>query len=239
MGLIRLICDSRIPNQPDADLVILPKPEVKRYDEATVRQAEKKFHRVVEVRGRRAATGWPRGPNALAMDAFAFTHKLWKAGQFSYTAAMLLESDCVPLYPDWVYRLTIDYKERRKLVVGHLQFDPAPHINGNLLFHPALFDLEPDLAFGPTPARAWDIEFYPKIRPYSAPSDLIINDYRLNTPKNPWKGVDHLYKPRAYTHPHPFAGKETRQVYVHGVKGSIGIQSIRERWGLPPDRKLR
>jgi len=233
-ALIRLICDLRTANKlkDSADLIFLPKPEVRRYDDSLLTYARTAFRRVSESRGSRGPTGWPMGPNALAMDAFALTHKLWKAGQFDFTAAMLVEADCVPLYPDFVERLARDYAERKRLVTGHLQFSPLPHINGNLLFHPMLFDLEPSLAFGETPKEAWDLKFWPKLEPYSAPTDLILNDYRLNTHKNPWKGCDYLYKPRLYETPHPFAGSMTRQVWLHGVKGMAGIDCIRNRYGL-------
>lgn len=230
LKLVSLICLLREDDNLNADLVFMPKPEVKRWDTSIIQQAERKFDRVWEFRATRAYTGWPMGPNALAMDAFAMTHQMHKRGRFNYVGAMLLESDCIPTRRDWLERIVKEYVSSGKCFLGH--YDPAgsqPHVNGNLVFHPKFFDRHREMAYGNVPTRAWDYEFWPMIKKDYAASREIFSDYRLGTPSNPWKGCGHLFAEKIFPEGHPYAGEGFYPSWFHGSKSHEGIKCAHDR----------
>lgn len=232
LDLVKLICDLRKDDNLNADLIFMPKPEVRRWDTSIIQLAKVKFDRVDEIRGVRAATGWPMGPNALAMDAFAATHQMWKRGRFGYSGAMLLESDCIPTRATWLEEIAEEYEACGKRILGH--YDPSGsqhHVNGNLVFHPSLFDEHPAMAYGETPMRAWDYDFWPQIQPNAAASRLIYSDYRLGTTKNPWKGCAHLFEEKVFPKGHPYEGQSFAPAWFHGIKSERGLICAKERLG--------
>jgi hypothetical protein len=230
LALVKLICDLREDDNLDADILFMPKPEVRRWDTSILSLAKLKFDRVDELRGARPLTGWPMGPNALAMDAFAATHQMMRRGRFRYMAAMLLESDCIPTKRNWLEEIRNEYAECGKLVLGH--YDPMgkqPHVNGNLVFHPNLIEKNPHMAYGNVPMTAWDYVFWPEISQDYAASRTIFSDYRLGTSKNPWKGCGHLFAEKTFPKGHPYEGQKFHPSWFHGIKTEKGLLCARER----------
>lgn len=228
--LMSLVCDLRTANEDNSDVVVIHKPDVRRLDGKFIAKLNTKFDSVVLQKGTRWASGWPLGPNALVMDAFAYTHKMHEGGFFNYSAAMLIESDCVPLKTTWIDDIIKEWEEGDQLVLGHMD-GARHHINGNLAFHPKLFDHVPEMTTGVVPSRAWDMEFWDKIKPFARASRVIHSDYRLGTSDNPWKGCGDLWKKRVHVNPdHPLANEELEPSWLHGVKTPLGLECVRARF---------
>lgn len=236
LRLLHFIADLEDGVCPTADILIYPRRDTKMRDPGVFNFLAEKFYHVHRSRSRRPMQGWPSGPNAVAMDAFREVHTWWKEGRFEYEAAMLVESDCLPLRKGWSGEILAEWRAQDGLVLGHWDGSgktiraPISHMNGNLVFHPRLFDLEPDIAYGNVPAAGWDMAFWPKIAKYATPSKLIYNDYRLNTPKNPLRSCDHIWAPRFHRYKdNPLVDVELYPAYLHGIKGDEGIECARRK----------
>lgn len=176
--------------------------------------------------------GWPAGPNALAMDVFKHLY----CNKFEYEAAMLIESDCIPLDVNWIDKIMEEWRSHDKLVMGYWDggvHDGNSHLNGNLVFHPSIIDHVKGLAFDHIPTGGWDVVYWGQLRPHSYPSRLIFSDYRLNTPRNPLKSCEFLWEPKFHRHPdNPLRDEPLQPVWLHGVKGSAGYECVRKRFFL-------
>jgi hypothetical protein len=233
-ALLRLIYDLQ-EGPSEADILLYPRSDVKIREVDPFGYLKGKFG-VIHGRSRRGQTGWPFGPNAVAMDVFRLTHENWKNGLFDYKAAMLVEADCVPLRRTWLRELSEEWSGQSKLVLGHWDGSgkviqpPISHVNGNLLFHPKIVDEIPDMAYGDVPVWGWDMAFWKQIAPFATPSRLIFNDYRLNTKNKPLTTPERLFQPRFHTHPeNPLYGQELHPCYIHGCKGMTAIKYVREQ----------
>ena len=106
--------------------------------------------------------------------------------------------------------------------------------SGNLLFHPKIADEIPALLSADVPAAGWDMAFWPQMAPFTTPSRLIYNDYRLNTTNNPLPDAERLFRPHCHTYPdNPLVGQALNPCWLHGVKKSAkAIKYVRERYSL-------
>jgi hypothetical protein len=237
LALLRLIYD--LQKKPaDADILVFPRKDTKIRDVTCFDYLKGKFG-VYRGRSRRIISGWPHGPNAVAMDVFRLMYETWLAGTFEYKAVLLMEADCVPLRPTWIKELSDEWDSQKNLVLGHWDGSgtvikpPTSHMNGNLLFHPKLIEHVREMAYGDIPVWGWDMAFWHLFCPYSTPSRLIFNDYRMNTPNNPIKNSDWLFRPRVHTHPeNPLYGQELNPCWLHGTKGMKAIEMVREKFCL-------
>lgn len=183
-------------------------------------------------------SGWPHGPNALAMDAMIHCHKAWKEGKFQYKAALLMEADCVPLTRTWIDDLGQEWDGQTKSFLGHWDGSgkvikaPTSHMNGNLLFHPSIID-HPEIngcVYGEIPRNGWDMNWWQRMAPHCTPSRLIFSDYKLNTANNPLPNPERLFMPRFHAHPdNPLHGQELHPSWVHGCKGLKAQQYVRAK----------
>lgn len=232
MALLSLCADLEPQFSNLADFLMFPALKNRTRDFTSVEKLSQKFN-VLDSRSTRKQRGWPTGPNAVAMDAFRHCHGLWKAGNFNYDAALLMEADCVPLQANWIERLLGEWSGQQNLFLGHWDGPKGPsgsHMNGNLMFHPSAFDIYPDMAYGPVPGQPWDFMFWGFIRPNATPSRLIYSDYRLNTRYNPMKDCGRLFMPRQHTNPeNPLFGEKLDISYLHGCKGLQGIGCVRKK----------
>lgn len=243
MALLELIADLEPKVSEYADILLFPRKDAKFRNERVIEKLRSKFDLVHEAKSKRLLTGWPVGPNALAMDLFQHIHGGWTRNEFTYEGVMLLESDCVPLSKDWIKDIlwewsTLKYSDGvayRHLAMGHWDgsgLDAAKsHMNGNFVFHPELIDKVPQLAYDEVPGWGWDMKYWPLIKPYAKPSKLIYSDYRLNTIKNPWRGCQSVWEPKFHTYPdNPLVGIPLQPVWLHGCKGKEAISCVREKF---------
>lgn len=232
--LLKLVADLEPGFNEKADFLIFPRVDTNTREFKIAPHLSQKFN-VSDSRSTRQDRGWPFGPNGVAMDAFKHTHELFKAGKFGYDAAMLMESDCVPLRKGWIGELLDEWNGQQGLFLGHWDGDetsraPASHMNGNLLFHPEAFDLIPEMAYGPTPRPGWDMFFWHRMRHFGTPSRLIFSDYRLNTRSNPLGDCSMLWKGRVHTHPNnPLYNELLTPCWLHGTKGFEPIECVRKK----------
>lgn len=244
LALLQLIYDLQA-DVPLADILVYPRKDTKIRDSGAFDFLQGKFT-LIKGRSRRILSGWPHGPNGLAMDVFRLTWDAYQAGQFPYQAVLLMEADCVPLRPSWIRELAEEWSSQSKLLLGHWDGSgttlrpPISHLNGNLLFHPRIVEHVPKLAAPDVPNGGWDMAFWPQLAPYATPSRLIYNDYRLNTKNNPLLTPDRLFQPRYHRHPeNPLVGEELHPCWLHGTKDFRAIAMVRERFGLPRDTKSK
>lgn len=233
--LLRLICDLQ-EGPSNADILLFPRKDTKFRDTTSFDFVGKKFG-FTKGRSRRIISGWPWGPNAVAMDVFRLTYENWKNGLFPYKAVLLMEADCVPLRPTWLKELSDEWDNQSKLVLGSWDGSgtiiqaPISHVNGNMMFHPKLVDFIPGLAYDDVPKAGWDMAYWKQIAPHATPSRLIFNDYRLNTTNNPLKTSERLFRPRFHDQPdNPLFGEELHPCYVHGCKGMAAINYVRQKF---------
>lgn len=160
MRLAKFMADLEPTHRKDADLVLFGRFDVK-HDLDAVRYVSRRFN-VATFTGRRQGVGWPAGCNDLWHDLIDYAtenaeHKLAP----SYDAILTCESDCVPLYPDWINRLSAAWESRTPgaIIAGCLCMNPQPHINGNLLLSGKLEDLQKVRRLrGSSSSMGWDYQ---------------------------------------------------------------------------------
>lgn len=234
MALLRLIADLHKEPSQIAEFVMFPRCGTRNHGLSAIEELRKKFI-VYESCSRRLMSGWPRGPNAMAMDVFKETYELWQAGKFTYDATMLMEADSVPLEAKFLTTLWKEWVGQEKLVLGHWDGSKSDlsdsHMNGNLLFHPSIVDYNKDMAYGePSFKGGWDFKFWPVIQPRATPSRKIFSDYHLNTPTNPLDSPERLFCQRCHTHPdNPLVGEMLDISWLHGTKGYDAIKMVRDK----------
>ncbi len=233
MNLLKLLADIENHKCETVDLVIIPRRDAKYRDEHIPKEIEQKF-KTEWIPGRRWASGWPMGPNALAMDCFREAHERWRRGEWNYAGYMLLESDCVPLQANWHQALYREWVGQQNCFLGHwIGHGTTPgqsHMNGNLIFHPAFFDKHPEMAYGEVTMRPWDDIWWPLIQTSATPSKLIFSDYRLNTRRNPWRGCDYIWETKFNREPtNPLKDVPLQPVWLHGCKGDEAIACVRKK----------
>lgn len=235
--LLKLMADMEDGICPYADILLFPRADTKERRTDSWDHLNSKFSRVLRERSKRANTGWPHGPNAVAMDVFRHIHGVWQSGLFEWDACMLVEADCVPLKRLWHKDILDEWHSQKGLALGHWDgsgtnlVPPNSHMNGNLVFHPELVSKIPELGYGDVPRWGWDMAFWPKIAPYATPSRVIYSDYKLNTPVNPLLNAEQLFAERVHSHKeNPLYGQKLKVSYLHGCKGLKGIEYARDRF---------
>jgi len=207
MRLARRIADIEPAFREDVEIWFVPRFDAPLPDKGTVRHVEGKFE-VQTYRTKRRGKGFPSGPNDMVHDLFHEVHRrcLQERGfKEKYDGVLLFESDDVPVSKDWIDLLLTEWKNARadgKLILGCRMETPAPHINGNMIFHPSLVSQVRGLEGCPT-MHAWDVFHAPKFLPVACASKLIANFYHAVAvpPSRVWNKKG-----------------ETKYAFVHGVK---------------------
>jgi hypothetical protein len=154
----------------------------------------------------------------MASDALMLAQEKWNTGEWKrVTGVWLLESDILPLYRNWLYRIEREWKmalEDGKLVMGAWSphHSPVGHINGNMLFHPSLCDRVKGLE-GSAPHIGWDVYHAQRLHRHAWKSNQMLNLYRGTNVTE----AD-IYAPG------------TRYAFVHGIKDDSGLHIIRRRF---------
>jgi hypothetical protein len=158
--LARLMADLETSRRKDVDFLFVSRFDA-RHDWSTIRYVSRKFN-VATFTGRRTGVGWPAGCNDLWHDLVDFLTEGRRNNLMpEYEAVLTCEADCIPLYRDWVSRLSTAWRERTPgaVIAGHLVTGKHlhPHINGNLMLSGSLPDLQRVQKLrGSPPSIGWD-----------------------------------------------------------------------------------
>jgi hypothetical protein len=185
------------------------------------------------------ATGWPAGCNQQAHDTYSHFFMECRSGKMDYAAVFLFEPDSVPLNRGWVTQIHKEWHncdwdwplgdKQHCLGAWYTQKDGCKHINGNMLISRDFLRVYREFrSSGP----AWDCAHKDATMRHGRPSKLIASDYHLDTPRNPWKGADYLWRVREYADDNPLHGKGQVPAFLHGCKTDRAIQCVRAKYGL-------
>lgn len=236
MELARLIADMEVEKRYDVTFLFSARFDAT-HDQATIDYVSNKFPVRFITCTNRKGTGWPAGPNDLFSDSYQECIKMVRDGTIKdRTAVLFMEADCVPLSSDWISRLIEEYKGCGKKVLGAwISYDQCgiEHINGNCIISLDFYKTYRQI-FQCRSREAWDATHRFALMAQGAPSRLIWSDYHLNTDRNPWKGEKYLFEPKRYsTMDAKLYGEELRPVWMHGLKGLVGIEAVRKKFKLP------
>lgn len=206
------------------------------HNQAVIESLSDKFDNVYRDRSVRPVSGWPFGPNALAIDLFRKIKSWYSSGQFPYTGVLLVEADCVPLRAGWIDEIRNEWLSSKALALGHWDGSgknmkpPASHMNGNMVIHPELLNKIDGINSTEIPTWGWDMQYWDVICRYASPSRLIYSDYRLNTKKNPLTNCCKLWDHKEHTHPeNPLYGEKLFPCWIHGTKGTLAQECVRKK----------
>lgn len=176
-------------------------------------------------KGLRLETGHPGGCNALWHDTMHYCTLLNKRHPKRYGGVFTFEGDGVPLYLDWVNRLSQEWYESLGIyALGHVSGPPehpVTHMNGNAIFP---MDITMQLRLtGCVGTLSWDFAHAPKLSKNWKASKLIYNDYAQ---RNMTEGRLFGEKTRTAI---PYCGEKIQPVWVHGVKDDSARKLVREK----------
>jgi len=217
LSVARMIADLQAEKDDRFQFMFLRRFDATPVDDETIGYVGRKFD-ILTHTCRRKEVGWPAGCNGMASDALMLAQEKWNTGEWKrVTGVWLLESDILPLYRNWLYRIEREWKmalEDGKLVMGAWSphHSPVGHINGNMLFHPSLCDRVKGLE-GSAPHIGWDVYHAQRLHRHAWKSNQMLNLYRgINVTE-----AD-IYAPG------------TRYAFVHGIKDDSGLHIIRRRF---------
>lgn len=246
-SLACLVADMQDGFSQDTDFVFALKKHVF-IDPAVVRRVSQKFN-VETYTARNHVLGWPHGPNILWMEVAYWVATRARYGGKPWDSVLTFEPDCTPLRKTWWRELCEEFDEMRKTPTaqgkrcyysGHLVLEPEymEHVNGNLMFDPAVYSVAPAPFREPAKHGGWDVFWASQIMPYAKPSRLIYNDYRRRTSdisagENLVFTEDELYAPKYRVAGNPLHGIELNPCLIHGTKLIDAHESVRKRNALP------
>lgn len=202
-----------------------------------VRYCAKAFTNVRTLRCRNRISGWPAGPNNMAIEVYRYFVGKQESGVWNYSGLMLTEPDSIPLKVDCLARIQREWLATDQLVLGcwigsFPNGNPdgsQSHINGNMVVSHELAKVAPGVLAYPT-SIAWDAAHRKEIVPYAKPSMTIYSDYQLgDETKNPWRDCGHMWRDILHQNEHPLRGITYRPSWLHGVKDPRGLACARER----------
>jgi hypothetical protein len=217
LSVARMIADLQAEKDDRFQFMFLRRFDATPVDDETIGYVGRKFD-ILTHTCRRKEVGWPAGCNGMASDALMLAQEKWNTGEWKrVTGVWLLESDILPLYRNWLYRIEREWKmalEDGKLVMGAWSphHSPVGHINGNMLFHPSLCDRVKGLE-GSAPHIGWDVYHAQRLHRHAWKSNQMLNLYRGTNVTE----AD-IYAPG------------TRYAFVHGIKDDSGLHIIRRRF---------
>jgi hypothetical protein len=223
MELARLIADLEEGVCPYADFMFVFRHDTE-IDQETVQYVARKFASVYTFKNIRKTSGWPQGCNDLFFESYIHFCLKIKRGEWDYAAALFFESDCVPLYSDWISQLYHEWNQQNKLILGYVYGEnehPYPHVNGNLIISPEFYKKNPQF-YACSGIKGWDVAHARTMIKHATESRLIYNDYSrqeiafLELFSKKWR-------PKlGWIYP----------VFYHGVKGRSALQHVKEKFKM-------
>lgn len=134
MKVAKLIADLQPGFCEIADFLFVARFDCEQ-DMKAIEYVSRKFnvHHFINTRFRGAE--WPFGCNSLWFGTMDWVFTMTEAQRIpEYKAVLTFEADACPLTPNWLTDLSAFWDKANTKVVGALQSNPAPHINGNAFF---------------------------------------------------------------------------------------------------------
>lgn len=179
-----------------ADVMIFRRFDASEYSIEIITRLRDKFDTVfVETSRRRDAKGYPFGPNQMWADIVSLMGQMpqWYDNYFAF---LPLESDCVPVHPNWINELSKEFKVSKTenySAIGHIHDSPVKHMNGVGVYDSRLWSIVGGNKLnGANPQMAYDIFHRDDILPLAYDTPLIMMQYQRPTitPSDlfkPWK----------------------------------------------------
>lgn len=129
----RLIADLEPRMSEKADFLFVSRFDCG-FDMPTVEYVSQKFKVHTHINRHRQGQGWPHGPNDLFFGTVDFVYDHGRAQRIpEYKAVLTFEADASPLVPNWIGDLSSEWDISKVKMLGAMQSNPGPHINGNCL----------------------------------------------------------------------------------------------------------
>ena len=133
MRLARMIARNERRHSNEADFLFVARHDSS-HDRRAIADVSQRFNTHVYT-SRRCGTGWPHGCNDLWFATMEWVMCMQEGKKTNYKAVLTFEADCVPLVQNWITVLSDEWdKAGKKVVMGAMQSQPWPHINGNAMF---------------------------------------------------------------------------------------------------------
>lgn len=192
------------------------------------------FTHVVTERG--SDTGWPAGCNSQQIGAYQWFVESNRNKKFDFEYMLMVEPDTVPTRKGWSKEIMNEAYDNKALIIGSyfVRSDDIPHINGNCVMHRDLWRTIRSIWDIPSNI-GWDCAIGKDALACGKPSKLIWQEYKLGTPRNPWRGPEVLFEDKAFNNPeNPLHGQVLYPAMIHGVKTMEGIAAVRKKiFGSP------
>lgn len=212
--LASLIADLERIRNTSVDVMLFRRYDASEISRTVLTKLEAKFNKVMQVKCRRTANGYPYGANAMWYDLVALLAQ-FAPYNVDYSAFLNLESDCCPTQQGWIGKLWQEWKDAESqgfACIGHVQNEhPIPHMNGVGVYAIDMFNRVPaNKLNGGAPHIAYDIDHAKDILPLARDTSMI----RLNF-KRPTITTSELFASGA--------------VVYHGVKDASARTIVRSK----------
>lgn len=220
MRLARFIADLQSERTNLADFLFVSRFDCP-HDLDSINYVNRKFN-VYHYVSKRRGTGWPNGCNDLWFGAMEWVQSMMADRKIpAYKAVFTFEADGVPLSPNWINQMSVDWdaecKKHENYVFGALLKAPGPHINGNAIFagHPAFLHWVVRKVGGAPPNAGWDFVMYRDFKKWGA----------HNYPK-----LKSYWASKTFSEAEFQREIATGTVWVHGVKDDSLLNMAREKF---------
>lgn len=179
--LASLIADIEPVRRADIGFRLVSRHDCPTMELPVLQKLGKKFD-LSWARSESKESGWPKGPNGMALDILGKADDwMEECGWSDAVGILMLEPDCVPLQRDWLDQLIRAWDFA--LLDGVRQmgsWKPSGgangHINGNCMLKPDLGN-RVDLHMWCPPNLAWDVGIAPHLKKHWLPCGLFRNDF--------------------------------------------------------------
>lgn len=222
-----LIADLERVRNRNTDILIFRRFDAPEFSFGVRSKLQDKFEKVYfETCRRRDAKGYPFAPNQMWSDIVTLMGQVpqWRDKYFAF---LPLETDCVPVHPNWINELIEEFRLARSkdfAAVGHIHNDPVEHLNGVAVYDVNLWKIVGGNRLnGSDPQVAFDIYHRRDLLPISYNTPLIMFEYQ-----RPTITADDLFKPWK-------DGFEP--ALFHGVKDGSARAAVRAKYvSFSPER---
>jgi len=219
--LAEFIAEIEPKKRDDVRVRFVARGDCDQMDMGTIQLVSHKFD-VSWIHANTKVSGWPAGPNALAMEILS-TAPAWlkAAGWSDADGILLLEPDCCPLQRDWLDQILAEWAialAERKWIMGSWRASGpnCGHVNGNCVVVP---DIGKRLGIHYYPEHlAWDCWIAQRVQAHWRISGAFLNKFQsVNATE------EILRTPEVGTEP---------PAIVHGYKDDSAYL-IARKWILP------
>lgn len=182
--LLSLIADLERIRNTSVDVMLFRRYDATELSRTVVQKLEAKFGKVMQVKCRRTAKGYPYGANAMFYDLASLVAQ-FAPYNVEYSAFINLESDCCPTQPGWIGRIWQEWRDANSqglACIGHIQEKPIRHMNGVGVYAIDMWKRVPAGKLnGGAPHIAYDIDHANDVLPIARDTELIRLNFQCPT----------------------------------------------------------